>query len=1066
MAQPRVFRSIRIIVASLVVATVSSATAVEPAREFLEGLRQRGYHDYALLYLERMRTSPLATPEFKETLGYELGVTLRDGARLLPTPKQREEQLDRARDELAKFIKDRPKNPRVMDAWSQLGQLGQIRARMRFADMERPRADTKKLGQEALGFLADAKTAYEARLKLIETQLEGFKAQKKQKPLNPKIKADAEKLRDEQRLLGEKLLTRLFLADISYEQARAHPAGSAEHKKQLLASAKEFEKIYDENKNSVGGAYARMYQARSMHDAGSSKEAATLLEDCLGRENEPDEFRVMKTKAFKLACEVWLTKVVGKRDSVLERGVEWLALARPDDVRDPDWLGLRYVIASAYEQAMKEGKLAANTMATYRESALRQARMAARYPHPLQDDAKSLIARLATGKDGGAESDPTTFAAAMERADDERELMASKELIGHKLKERLATEKLSNEEKADIKKQFDEAEKAVPVHRRNAIRLYALAIRLAPELTRAEIRTASAGPKTKPKGKAALSSDSNDGQKQLDELNRARYYYAWLCLQDGRNHEAAVAGRFLAENYPTGLIGRGAAQVAMIAWSRLYNEAKGSKAFETAGLQGVLTLITERYPDPETSASAYILLAKIMARQGQFKEAVDILKKAPKESVQVPGAQVEIGQLIIKEYFASKRLPKEQQPSADDSKWMIDTSKSLITEGMKNLEGTGRIDASLVSAAYAVAQLYADLSDAKQALSVIEHAKYGPLTLVTKKDPVVQPPNFKPEFVHNVYKLSLRVFLSLADKQPEMLTRAEQTLATLEKLVSPEQLSTFYKQMAGEFQTQLENAEPGERAALSKGFTRFLRKIRDGKDSEQYNTLAYVFSQFMGVADSLYKEGEKPTAEAREYYSDAAKTGEKILKLSEGGKIEIKPANLMAVKVEIAKALAKTGEFEKAIESIVSILTEKPNTLGVQIEAARIYELWGAEDPKYYKHAIGGGAWNKETGRFTIWGWNGIVQRVSRNPKLREVYYEAVLQAANCQYRLSQSSQAEAEKKKYAEMSKRTILRLAQGHPELGGPKMKTRFDGLLRQVQKQLNESPVGLPAATAVAG
>jgi tetratricopeptide (TPR) repeat protein len=677
---------------------------------------------------------------------------------------------------------------------------------------------------------------------------------------------------------------------------------------------------------------------------------------------------------------------------------------------------------------------------------------------------------LATGKDGAAENDPTTFAAAMERADDERELMASKELVSQKLRERLATEKLSDQEKAEIRKQLDEAEKAIPVHRRNAIRFYALAIRLAPELTRAEIRASSAGDasrsRAKQKGKAAPSVASSDGQKQLDELNRARYYYAWLCLQDGRNHEAAVAGRFLAENYPTGLIGRGAAQVAMIAWSRLYNEAKGSKAFETAGLQGVLTLITERYPDPETSASAFILLSKIMARQGQFKEAVEILKKAPKESVQVPGAQVEIGQLIIKEYFASKRLPKEQQPSTENSKWMIDTSKSLITEGMKNLEATGRIDASLVSAAYAVAQLYADLSDAKQALAVIEHPKYGPLTLVTKKDPIVQPPNFKPEFVHNVYKLSLRVFLSLADKQPEMLTRAEQTLATLEKLVSPEQLSTFYKQMAGEFQTQLENAEPGERAALAKGFTRFLRKIRDGKDSEQYNTLAYVFSQFMGVADSLYKEGEKPTAEAREYYSDAAKTGDKILKLSSGGKIEIKPANLMAVRVEIAKALAKTGEFEKAIESLVSILEEKPNTLGVQIEAARIYELWGAEELKYYKHAIGGGAWNKEKGGFTIWGWNGIVQRVSRSPNLRETYYEAVLQAANCQYRLSQASAGEADKKKYADMAKRTILRVQQGHPELGGPKMKTRFDGLLRQVQKQLNESPVGLPAATNAAG
>jgi tetratricopeptide (TPR) repeat protein len=388
---------------------------------------------------------------------------------------------------------------------------------------------------------------------------------------------------------------------------------------------------------------------------------------------------------------------------------------------------------------------------------------------------------------------------------------------------------------------------------------------------------------------------------------------------------------------------------------------------------------------------------------------------------------------------------------------MVETSKSLITEGMKNLEASGRIDASLVSAAYAVAQLYADLSDAQQALGVIEHPKYGPLTLVTKQDPVVRPPNFKPEFVNNVYKLSLRVFLSLADKQPEMLTRAEQTLTTLEKVVSPEQLSTFYKQMAGEFQTQLENAEPGQRQALSKGFTRFLLKIREGKDAEQYNTLAYVFSQLMGVADSLYKEGEKPPKEAVEYYQEAAKTGEKILSLAESEKISVKPANLTAVKVEIAKAHAKTGAYDEAIKMLVPILEEKPNTLQVQIEAARIYQLWGADESKRFRNALGGGEWNKETRQFTIWGWNGIMRRVSRIPSLRETFFESVLQAATCQFRLSTSAATEADKTKYAEMAKRTISGIQQGYPELGGPKMKARFEALLKQIDSALPRRAAG---------
>ncbi len=77
--------------------TVSDATATEPAQKFLQGLRERGYYDTAVDYLERMKTSRLAPIELKEILLYEMGTTLIEASRLQRDIAIREKQLDEAR---------------------------------------------------------------------------------------------------------------------------------------------------------------------------------------------------------------------------------------------------------------------------------------------------------------------------------------------------------------------------------------------------------------------------------------------------------------------------------------------------------------------------------------------------------------------------------------------------------------------------------------------------------------------------------------------------------------------------------------------------------------------------------------------------------------------------------------------------------------------------------------------------------------------------------------------------------------------------------------------------------
>ena len=83
----------------------------------------------------RCGTSPLADKAFREAIDYEVGVTLVQGARLLPF-QQRQQQLEQAGDCFRKFLAGHPRHPRVAEADKYLANLLVERGR---SDAERAR---------------------------------------------------------------------------------------------------------------------------------------------------------------------------------------------------------------------------------------------------------------------------------------------------------------------------------------------------------------------------------------------------------------------------------------------------------------------------------------------------------------------------------------------------------------------------------------------------------------------------------------------------------------------------------------------------------------------------------------------------------------------------------------------------------------------------------------------------------------------------------------------------------------------------------------------------------------
>ena len=80
--------------------------ADEPAARFLDALRDKGYYDIALEYLEKVKDSPSVPAEFRKRIGFEKAKILIDQVGQVRDRSQRDAQLDMAQELLQKYAND------------------------------------------------------------------------------------------------------------------------------------------------------------------------------------------------------------------------------------------------------------------------------------------------------------------------------------------------------------------------------------------------------------------------------------------------------------------------------------------------------------------------------------------------------------------------------------------------------------------------------------------------------------------------------------------------------------------------------------------------------------------------------------------------------------------------------------------------------------------------------------------------------------------------------------------------------------------------------------------------
>ncbi|HUG69010.1 MAG TPA: hypothetical protein VMM76_14770, partial [Pirellulaceae bacterium] len=866
------------------------ALAAEPAREFLNGLRERGLHDVALDYLDMMETSPLAPVELKEIIQYEKGVTLIEGSRAQRDQAIREKFLDDAQ----KLLKEFTESPRTAQhalansARNQLGNLIVERARMTVESSKK--GDKAKLLQEANVLYEEAYKVFKDMEETVRVQLERIP-----KVLDLQDKRQAAMADRRTQLRADYLQTQLTAAAIREEMADTVAEGSEPFKKLLTEAASQYDEIYTKYRTRLAGLYARLYQGRANQRIGKLQDALGYYSELLDQPDEPEAFRTLKTKTLRLAMDGWLHPSEKKYMEAVKRGSEWVKKSRPTDDRDSDWLAIRLSLAKAYKmQADEAEKSDARTISQSISEAKKQANFVANKSGELQEEARRLVAALGGPDRTGEKPDPHTFDEAKVAGKEALDAIQTATLVVSQVPTRIAKEK-DEAIKADLQKQLEEAQGTLATARSDAMMYYQLALRLA------------------------------NNETSIDDVNIVRYFLCWLYYLEQDYYRAALMGEFVARRYPDSAGARPCAKIAMACYIQIYGEthqtagdlfkeldkdadgailgeeltslpeiAQGADKnadenvtsdelvarlveFDVAHIVSIAEYIADKWSDQPEAEEALNTLVPFMINAGELERAEQFLTRIPESSPRRGDSELKTGQAMWGTYL--RESPQVQQWEADGPPARIDVAAKreeqnqlkakaveILSAGYGRLQPATAPSRGIVTALLSLAQAQLESQQAVKAIEVLEHETFGPLVLVRKQDPSATDP----AIVEEVYKTALRAYISSlasADGGGAM-EKAKGVMDQMKAAIGGDaegekRLISVYVNLAQDLEKQLESATPEVKRALSQGYETFLRQLNEG--ASELSILNWVAESFSKLGKSL-DDGQTLNEDAKKYY--------------------------------------------------------------------------------------------------------------------------------------------------------------------------------------------------------
>jgi len=985
------------------------AGAAEEAWRFLEGLRERGYHDMAVEYLNRMRQSRLCPDDLREQIDYQLGVTLVASSRTAGS--LREQQLDQAQAAFGRFLKEHPNHELAPEANTQMANVLFEQGRFKVALASGP----SKSEKEKQALLADARALYgRAQKVFVDAERRIYE---RARVLRQEAQKDPRQEEARDACYQDLIDVRLVLAAVEHEIGRTYPPGSEQYKSHLTEAAKKYNALYNDYQKWGGGLYARIHEARVSKDLGQTDKAVKILTELRALIEDDPGARNLFNETLALLLEIYGLPDVKKYNEAIAEADKWTSDARGAEEATEVGLRIHFMAGKAAlalaESIEKDG--------SERRAAVKAARghlqYVTRFDGEFRQDARNLLTREILG--GEADAPPQTFAEAKDRGDFAWATMvaARGSMLGAPDKQ--------ERDKAAV--EFEEA-------RRQALRHYHAALGLAA------------------------------GDTPLEQLNLIRSYLVYLYFFGNDFHRAAVAGEFLARRYPQAAGASKAAEIAIKAYRSLYllsPHRKEDRTFEVRRMTSLGEYIGTRWPGQPEANEAWKTLLDTAIDNRDVEKAEAYLAKLDPDSPQRAEGELRTGQALWATYLEKSKLEEDRPPQEQQLDALVAEAQKTLEQGVtrmgKLVDEGGPVTYTLAYSVLSLANICIGAGESEQAVQWLEAPKFGPLTLVRDDHPAADRENFHVE----TYKAALRAYVGVEDldKAQEAMDALEDEVAARDDAEGAKKLTEIYYSLGVELQETLkrlrQEKKTEEAGQVVAGFEKFLDRVSER--GEDFKSLNWVAATYFNLGASL-DPGEGPVPpEAAKHYTASAKNYMKIIEEMRKNKDFAPPgATVTGIQVRLAVTLRGLDQHAEAIKILAQLLQQNERRVDVQVEAARTLQDWAGMrgQASKYESAIQGA---KVGGQYLIWGWSGIARRVEPFKQHEATFHEARYNVAVCRMKLALTLSGE-KKNAALDRAEQDIVRTYLLYPNMGGEEWYDRYDTLLKTIQRHRGRSPTGL--------
>ena len=988
--------------------------ADEPAARFLDALRDKGYYDIALEYLDKAKDDPKVPSGFRRRIGFEKASILVNQVSQLRDRKEIDAQLDLAQKLLGEYAAGSSSLVETVRSLSFRSRLLSKRAEILLKDAEATRlteSERQVLRTQAQDYLNNSNKAANETLAAARRLLDptpGNQDALKISSGNPQSRELVKEIRNIHRVMTVQV-------PLNVEQlARTFPEQDPERKDALAAAAKRYKQISEGSyANSVPGVRACLHAGLCYQQLGNDKDALDFFKQVMSRERSPSIDSLQK-RAFAAAGDSWKNldpyparSAIAQLEPVIED------LSRSES-RDPAWLRVRLELGIAkYEMSelVKEndGQRGLSKSKALKREAGRLVRDVTRVNNPHRDRARALLEKWKIPLIEPAESaeqeeesgEINSFAAAYEVSNDE--LSKTEVLTGETVRARAAEKSAATDARAELAAKAERFATELKEQADQTISTLNLALSLA-------------GPNT-----------------SLDEINMCRFHQSYCYFVTNRHLEVSIIGQYLLDRHPNVTGTKAAAGLLLESLATLYATApKDDNQAELQSLKNSALEIAKRWPGTTEAGSAISKLVQFALREGNLPQAIELMERLPDDSIQRPLLTAQVGQRLWVTYQKDSRNHQlrinvnEMNKKLTEAVQFLKLAETLADKATLSwtdaVTGLNLVDATL------------ELNQPEEALKILETSPLSPLQIIKSHNAAVLGDSRADQYKSSAYSVIIKTFLAkleTAQNQQEWIGNANgvinlmrQEAAASGSDAAKRQLTAIYYLISVELGKRFRNTNnPDQQIQLASAMADFLADIENTSTSAR--VLLNAGSALMSMATEL-SDGETEN-QAKVFFVKASKALAKAEALGFAGD-KNEAAFLRELKRQQALAQRGAGKYDQAVATFTSLLKRSNKSLPMQLDAAATLQQWGKSVglSTQLAQAVNG------TGRFVdpktqrqtkaIWGWTKIMRLTqSDKAKYRDEYYTAAYGIAEAIYEQGKANGKDAKPRSLDRIAKERV---------------------------------------------